>query len=141
VSREYPQHPIVAVGAIVVDEQERVLLVRRGQPPAQDRWSVPGGVVEAGETLAEACVREVREETGLEVEIGAPVEIVERITRDAAGKAQFHYVIHDFAARLRGGALCAASDCAEARWVTLDEAAQLPTTEGLLPVLRRALSR
>ena len=140
-SREYPQHPIVAVGAIVVDEQDRVLLVRRGRPPAQDRWSVPGGVVEAGETLAEACAREVREETGLEIEVGAPVETLERITRDTNGKVQFHYVIHDFAARVSGGTLCAGSDCAEVRWVTLDEAAHLPTTEGLLPVLRRALSR
>ena len=139
-SREYPAHPIVAVGAIVIDG-DRVLLVRRAKPPAQDRWSVPGGVVEAGETLAEACAREVREETGLEIELGAPVEIVERVTRDAQGRVQFHYVIHDFAARVRGGELAAASDCAEARWVTLDEAARLPTTEGLLPVLRRALQR
>jgi ADP-ribose pyrophosphatase YjhB (NUDIX family) len=119
------------VGAIVVDG-DRVLLIRRGQPPAQDRWSVPGGKVEPGETLEQACAREVREETGLDIEVGPLVEIVERIGEG------YHYVIHDFRARVRGGTLGAASDCAEARWVTLDEAAQLPTTDGLLPVLRRA---
>src|SRR5262249_24636682 len=133
-----PQHPIVAVGAVVLDDARRVLLVRRGRPPAQDLWSVPGGAVEPGETLLEACAREVREETGLEIGVGARVEVVERITRDEAGRVRFHYVIHDFVARVRGGTLAAGSDCAEARWVTLAEAAQLATTEGLLPVLRAA---
>jgi 8-oxo-dGTP diphosphatase len=124
----------LAVGAIIIDG-DRVLLIRRAKPPAQDRWSVPGGKVEPGETLEQACAREVREETGLEVEVGPLVEIVER-----AGEG-YHYEIHDFHARVRGGTLAAASDCAEVRWVTLDEAAQLPTTDGLLPVLERAFSR
>jgi mutator protein MutT len=127
------------VGAVVIDEADRVLLVRRLRPPAQDLWSVPGGAVEVGETLAQACVREVREETGLDIEVGARVEVVERMTHDATGRVWFHYVIHDFVARVHAGTLVAGSDCAEARWVSLDEAARLPTTEGLLPVLQAAL--
>jgi ADP-ribose pyrophosphatase YjhB (NUDIX family) len=124
-----------AVGAIIFDDDGRVLLVRRGKPPAKDLWSVPGGKVEAGETLAAACAREVREETGLDVDVGAEVVVVER-----SGEG-YHYVIHDFLARVRGGTLAAGDDSAEARWVTLDEAAGLPTTEGLLPVLRAAAQK
>jgi 8-oxo-dGTP diphosphatase len=135
--REYLERPIVAVGAVVLGEGGRVLLIRRGRAPAENQWSVPGGAVDVGETLAEACAREVREETGLDVAVGAPVGVVERVVRDEDGRVRFHYVIHDFAASVRGGALCAGSDCAEARWVTLEEAAQLPTTEGLLPILQR----
>src|SRR5262249_51162472 len=108
--REYPDRPIVAVGAIVFDSAGRVLLGGRGRPPAQGRWSVPGGAVEAGETLAEACAREVREETGLEVEVGSLCEVVERVTRDPDGRVRFHYVILDYAARVSGGTLRAGSD-------------------------------
>jgi ADP-ribose pyrophosphatase YjhB (NUDIX family) len=137
VSREYPERPIVGVGAILRDAAGRFLLARRGRPPAEGRWSVPGGAVEAGESLREACVREAREETGLEIEVGALVEVVERIARDAQGRAQFHYVIVDYACTARGGDLRAGDDCAELRWVTLEEAARLELTEGLLEVLAR----
>ena len=136
--REYPDRPIVAVGALVFASDGRVLLVRRGRPPGLGKWSVPGGAVEVGESLREAAAREVREETGLEVAVGSMVEWLERITPGDGGRARFHYVILDFRAEVRGGTLCAGDDCAEARWVTLDEAAALPTTEGLMDVLRRA---
>ena len=124
--------PVVAVGAFVFDAAGRVLLVQRGTPPAAGRWTVPGGKLEPGETLAAAVAREVREETGLVVEVGALVEVVERI---ADG---YHYVILDYAARAVGGALAAGSDAAAARFVDDAELAALPLTDGLLPVLARA---
>jgi len=138
VSREYPERPLVAVGALVFDASGRVLLIQRGHPPGLGKWSLPGGAVEAGETLRAACAREVREETGLEVEVGPMVEWLERITPGEGGRARFHYVILDFMAEVRGGALRPGDDCAAALWVTLDEAAALSTTEGLLDVLARA---
>ena len=137
-SREYPARPVLAVGAIVFDDAGRVLLVRRGRPPAEGRWSVPGGAVEVGEELRQACAREVREETGLEVEVGRLCEVVERVTRDPQGRVRYHYVILDYAARVRAGAARAADDCAEIRWAPRDEIERLETTEGLLEVLERA---
>jgi ADP-ribose pyrophosphatase YjhB (NUDIX family) len=141
VSREFPARPLVAVAAIVFDGEGRVLVIRRGHPPAQGQFSVPGGAVEVGETLADACVREVREETGLTIEVLGLAEVVERVQREPAGQVRYHYVILDYAARVTGGVLCAGSDAGEARWVTLDELAALDTTEGLAPVLRRAHSQ
>jgi len=113
--REYPDRPLVGVGAVIVD-RGRVLLVRRGSEPLRGHWSLPGGLVEVGETLAAAIVREVREETGLEVE---PVELVELLDRiDRVGdKARYHYVIADYLCRLCVGTLRAASDADEVRWV------------------------
>lgn len=122
--------PTVAVGAIVFDDAGRVLLVQRGKPPAEGRWTAPGGRVEPGELLADAVAREVREETGLAVEVGELVEVVERID------ATYHYVILDYAARVVGGTLAAASDAREARFV--DDPAALPLTDGLIPVVEKA---
>ena len=128
--------PTVAVGAFVFDGDDRVLLVQRGRPPGEGLWTVPGGRVELGESLADAVVREVREETGLDVRCGALVEVVERVTR--AGDDLYHYVILDYVAVAIGGALAAADDVRDARFVSDGEARALPLTEGLLPVLARA---
>jgi ADP-ribose pyrophosphatase YjhB (NUDIX family) len=128
--------PTVAVGAIVFDDRGRVLLIQRGTPPAAGRWTVPGGRVELGESLAAAVEREVREETGLDVACGALVEVVERITIE--GDATWHYVILDFLAHARGGALARGDDAADARWFGIDELDQAPLTEGLLPVIDKA---
>jgi 8-oxo-dGTP diphosphatase len=128
--------PTVAVGAFVFDASGRVLLVQRGRPPGEGLWTVPGGRVELGEPLAAAVEREVREETGLDVRCGALVEVVERVTR--LGDDLWHYVILDYLADLQGGALAAADDVRDARFVTDDDARALPLTEGLLPVLARA---
>lgn len=124
--------PIVAVGAIVFDDRGRVLLVERARPPGAGLWTVPGGRVEGAETLAQAVAREVREETGLVVEVGALACVVERIGDD------HHFVILDYVARVIGGALAAASDARAARFVGADELAALPLTEGLADVLARA---
>lgn len=124
--------PIVAVGAIVLDRDGRVLLVQRGRPPAEGLWSVPGGKLEAGETLAQGVAREVREETGLVVEVGALACVVERMSDD------YHFVILDYVARAVGGQLAAASDVHAARFVDEAELATLPLTDGLAPILERA---
>jgi len=124
--------PIVAVGAIVYDRSGRVLLIERGRPPGAGSWSVPGGKVESAETLAQALAREVREETGLVVEIGPLACVVERITDD------HHYVILDYVARVIGGELAPGSDVRAAKFVDEGELAALPLTDGLLDVLARA---
>ena len=124
--------PIVGVGAIVFDDAGRVLLVERGRPPSQGLWSIPGGKLEPRETLAQAVAREVREETGLIVEVGALACVVERMGDD------YHFVLLDYFARVTGGTLAAASDARAARFVAIDEVAALPTTDGLIDVLARA---
>ena len=105
--REYPEAPIVGVGAVVIDGA-KVLLVRRGQEPLKGEWSLPGGALELGETLQQGVVREVLEETGLEVVPAGIVEVFDRITRDeATGRIRYHYVLVDFVCRVAGGTLLA----------------------------------
>jgi len=123
--------PTVAVGAFVFDG-DRVLLIERGHPPGEGLWTVPGGRQEPGETLAQAVAREVREETGLVVEVGPLACVVERIGDG------YHFVILDYLARPIGGALAPASDARAARFVDDAELAALPLTEGLADVLVRA---
>jgi ADP-ribose pyrophosphatase YjhB (NUDIX family) len=125
-------NPTVAVGAFIFDAQGRVLLIERGQPPGEGLWTVPGGKLEAGETLAQAVAREVREETGLVAEIGPLVCVVERITEG------YHYVILDYLARVVAGSLDPGSDVRAARYVDDSELDKLPLTDGLLPILARA---
>jgi 8-oxo-dGTP diphosphatase len=114
-NREFPAAPLVAVGAVIVHEG-RVLLVRRGKEPMKGRWTLPGGMLEVGETLVEGVAREVREETGLEVEVLELVELLERIHRQGK-QVQYHYVIADYLCRVKGGELQAASDADAVRWV------------------------
>jgi ADP-ribose pyrophosphatase YjhB (NUDIX family) len=118
------------VGAIVHDAEGRLLVIRRGHPPGEGLWSLPGGRVEPGESDAEAVVRELSEETGLRVEPGPLVGRVER-----PGPDGMTYDIHDYAATVTGGALGAGDDAAEARWATPEELRTLPTTPGLLDAL------
>jgi ADP-ribose pyrophosphatase YjhB (NUDIX family) len=117
--REFPGAPIVGVGAVVVD-RGRVLLVQRGREPSKGKWSLPGGALELGESLVEGIVREVKEETGLEVEALELIELVDRIVRQPApegGRIRYHYVIADYLCRVVGGELQAASDADAVRWV------------------------
>ena len=124
--------PVVGVGAIVFDAEGRVLLIERGKPPGVGLWSVPGGRLEGAETLAQGVAREVREETGLLVEVGPLACVIERMGDD------HHFVILDYLARVIGGTLAAASDARAARWVTPEELSSLPLTDGLGAVLERA---
>jgi 8-oxo-dGTP diphosphatase len=118
---------IECAGAVVRDDEGRLLLVRRGHAPSAGLWSLPGGRVESGETAAEAAAREVREETGIDVEVGVLLGSVE------IGD----YLVHDFAATVTGGRLRPGDDAADARWCSLDDATLLPLTPGLLDELRR----
>jgi 8-oxo-dGTP diphosphatase len=124
VKREYPESPLVGVGAVIIDDHRhdhRVLLIRRGQPPLLGEWSLPGGVLECGETLREAVVREAREETGLEVETVEMLGVYERVIRSDEGRVRYHYVLIDFLCRPVGGDLKAGSDAADVRWFTREQ--------------------
>jgi ADP-ribose pyrophosphatase YjhB (NUDIX family) len=136
-SRRYPARPILGVGAIIL-ERDRVLLVERGNPPLAGYWSLPGGVLEVGETLVEGVEREVLEETGLVVRAAGVVQIFERIMRDDAGKPEYHYVLVDYLCRVTGGNLAAASDAARAAWVSRRDLPHYKITEGTLPVIEKA---
>jgi ADP-ribose pyrophosphatase YjhB (NUDIX family) len=119
-SREYPDKPLVGVGAVIVQDN-RVLLIRRGQAPLLGQWSLPGGVLECGETLREATIREAQEETGLFVEVGEMLGVYERVIRADDERVRYHYVLIDFLCRPVSGDLEAGSDAADVRWFTREE--------------------
>jgi 8-oxo-dGTP diphosphatase len=118
--REYPDTPLVGVGAIII-EGDGVVLVKRGHAPQQGRWSIPGGVLEVGETLRKAVVREALEETGLAIEPGELLGVFERVLPDDEGRMKYHYVLIDFLCRRVAGELAAADDAEEARWFRREE--------------------
>jgi ADP-ribose pyrophosphatase YjhB (NUDIX family) len=135
--RSYPDRPFLAVSAAIVRDGQ-VLVVRRARQPAQDLFSLPGGVVESGETLMEALAREVREETGLLIEPVAMAGFREMIGRDSAGKVERHYVILAFAARWSAGEFRPSAEIAEGRWVRPANLKDLATTEGLAEIVAHA---
>ena len=142
--REYPESPLVGVGAVIVDdhrEQNRVLLIRRGTAPLLGEWSLPGGVLECGETLREAVVREAREETGLVVETDEMLGVYERLIRGDAGRVRYHYVLIDFLCRPVGGDLKAGSDAADVRWFTREELPALNLADDTNDVVLKGLAR
>jgi len=118
--REFPEQPIIGVGAIIIADG-RVLLVKRGHPPIEGQWSLPGGALEIGELVREAAVREAQEETGLIVEPGELLGVFDRVLRNPEQRVQYHYVLIDFLCQPVGGELRAASDAAEVRWFTPEE--------------------
>lgn len=136
-ARAYPAAPILCV-SVALWRGSEVLLVRRGKAPLAGRWSLPGGVVDLGERLADAARRELREETGLEVGLGPVVDCNEIIIRDTAGDTERHYVIIVFAGRWRGGEPVAQDDAAAVRWAHPDELAGIDLTDGTAEAIRRS---
>jgi len=138
--RSYPARPVIGVGAVILDG-DRVLLIKRAHEPLKGQWSLPGGGVEVGETLEQAAAREVREETGLDVEVGPIVDVIDRIGRDPAGGVEHHFVLVDFVCRPSGGRLCCASDADAAEWVPLDALAPYGVAAVTVDVIRKAAGR
>ncbi len=133
--REYPESPLVGVGAIIIQDG-RVLLVKRGHPPLAGEWSIPGGVLELGETLRAAAVREAREETCLTVEPTEVLGVFDRVLHDDTGRILYHFVLIDFLCRPLAGQAQAADDADEVRWFTLAETAELELAEDTTEVVR-----
>src|SRR5579859_1582565 len=138
--REFPEVPLVGVGAIII-EDSRVLLVKRAHPPLQAQWSIPGGVLEVGELIREAAVREAREETGLIVEPADLLGVYDRILRDAEKRVQYHYVLIDFLCRPVGGELNAADDAAEVGWFSREELPALKLAEDTQDVIQKGFEK
>jgi len=144
VAREYPDAPRAGVGAVVLDG-DRVVLVRRGAPPSVGRWSIPGGLIELGERLEDAVVREVEEECGLRVRVLGLCGVLDRVVRadppreGAPAPVRYHFVLVDYVAVPIGGELHAGSDAAEARWVPVAKLGGYETTEALAAMIQRAV--
>ena len=141
-AREYPDAPRVGVGAVILDG-DRVLLVKRGQPPSQGKWSIPGGLVHLGERIEDAVRREVMEECGVRVRLLGLCGVIDRVRLAPENGAQparvhYHYVIIDYAAAIEAGAPRAGSDAAEVRWVPVSALDGYDTTDGLADMVRRA---
>ena len=134
--RRYPKHPLLGVGALIF-EGSRILMAQRGKPPLMGQWSLPGGLVETGESVESAVRREVLEETGLEVKPLGVLEIFERIMRDAAGAPEYHYVLLDYICRVTGGALSAGDDARRVEWVERRALGDVHITEGTLAVIEK----
>ncbi len=133
--RAYPENPVCAVGAMIFKDH-RILLVKRGQPPAFGKWSIPGGVIQLGETVEEAVIREAREETGLEVCPLRLGKVVERIFRDVESRIEYHYIILDYVCEILGGTLQAGSDALAVDLVNVESLDHLDMTEGTAQVIR-----
>jgi 8-oxo-dGTP diphosphatase len=118
--REYPNQPIVGVGGVIVDKG-RALLIKRGSPPLEGHWSIPGGLLEIGETLLEGVRRELREETGIEARPIELIEVFERIDMDSSGKARYHYVVLDYLCEATAGDARAGSDVTDVAWANEQE--------------------
>jgi mutator protein MutT len=142
--REYPTRPIVGVGAVVFD-RGNVVLIRRAREPLKGQWSLPGGAVELGERLDDAIAREVREETGLDVDVGPVVEVLDRVRLGEDRRIQFHYVLVDFLCRPVPGtgreALVPGTDAEAAHWVGVESLAEYAVAEPTVRVIRKAVER
>jgi ADP-ribose pyrophosphatase YjhB (NUDIX family) len=139
--RRYPSRPFLGIGALIFDDERKILLVERGKDPLKGYWSLPGGILETGEKLEEGIRREVREETGLEVDPLSIFEVFERIMPDAEGRPEYHYVLIDYLCRPAGGRLQAASDASRVAWVSEQNLHDYRLTEGTLDVVQRAFAK
>ena len=138
-SRQYPERPIVGVGAVIVDDG-KVVLIRRRYEPLKGQWSLPGGMVEIGETLEEALAREMLEETGLVVDVGPVIEVFDRITRDEQRRVRYHFVLIDYLCRPTAGELRAGSDVDAAIWADPRRLGEYALTDKATSVIKRGLT-
>ena len=136
--RTYPDRPVVGVGAVVLVGGQ-IVLVKRAHEPLQGQWNLPGGAVEIGETLADACAREVLEETGLVVDVGPVIELFDRIMLDAEGRVQYHFVLVDYVCRPVGGTLRCGSDASDIALADPDGLAPYELTDKAVEVIGKAL--
>ncbi len=136
--RQYPDRPIVGVGAVILDEG-KVVLIRRRYEPLAGRWSLPGGAVDLGETLETSVAREMKEETGLDVEVGPVIEVFDRIIVDEDQRVRYHYVLVDYLCWPTGGTLQAGSDVDAAVLVDPSELGSYDLTQKATAVIERAL--
>jgi 8-oxo-dGTP diphosphatase len=136
-NREYPDRPVVGVGGVVIADG-RALLIRRGNPPLEGEWSIPGGTLEAGETLIEGVRRELLEETGLDVRVGELIEVFERIFPDGTGKPKYHFVILDYLCEWVRGEARAGSDVTDVAWAEEKELEKYALTPTATRVIRKA---
>jgi len=137
-AREYPSQPVVGVGAVVV-RGDRALIVRRGHEPRKGEWSLPGGLLDLGESLSEAVRREVKEETGLEVQLGPIIETFDRVHRDPDGRIRYHFVIVDFVCEAPLGDAEAGSDAEAVAWVNAAELDTYGVNAHAAAVIRKGL--
>ena len=119
-AREYPDSPVVGVGAVIVHEG-KALIIKRAHEPRKGEWSLPGGLLELGESLEDAVRREIKEETNLDVELGPIIETFDRVHRDAEGRIRYHFVIIDYVCWPTGGDAASGSDAEAVAWVTGEE--------------------
>ncbi|MBX5328777.1 MAG: NUDIX hydrolase [Candidatus Bathyarchaeota archaeon] len=126
--RLYPKQPIVGVGAVIICDGKILLEKRKGEP-GKGKWSIPGGLVELGESVKTTVVREVKEETGLDVEKPEHIDVVDNITKDANGEIKYHFIILDYFVKLKGGTLTVGSDAGELKWVSLNEVEEYDLTK------------
>jgi mutator protein MutT len=138
-TRQYPERPIVGVGAVIVDDG-KVVLVKRKYEPLKGQWSLPGGMVEIGETLETALAREMLEETGLRVDVGPVIEVFDRIMHDEDRRVRYHFVLIDYLCWPAGGSLQAGSDVEEAIWAEPATFGGYALTEKATSVIERGLT-
>lgn len=138
ISREFPPVPLLGVSALCFRD-EKVLLIKRGKPPYEGHWSLPGGLVELGETLTEAAARELLEETGIKANLTGPHDVFDSIQRNAGGTVVSHFVLAVFAGSYETGVLQPADDAADGRWLDVSELDGLITTPGTPERIRRIL--
>jgi len=137
VRREYPERPMVGVGGVVIRD-ERALLIRRGSAPLEGEWSIPGGMLEIGETILDGVQRELLEETAIEVKVLDLIEVFERLTRDEAGKLKYHFVILDYLCEAVRGEARAGSDVTDVAWARAEELDAYSLTTTATRVIQKA---
>jgi mutator protein MutT len=136
VRRIYPEYPLIGVGALIV-EKDKVLLVKRASEPGFGLWSIPGGVLKVGETLEEALIREVEEETGIKVKVQNLLDVLDLIIKDENGRVKYHYVLVDYLAKPLNGSIRPSSETPEVRWIKIEDVEKYPITRTLRRLLRK----